>query len=136
MSTGPATEVLRYTAISLASSGTTQQLAAHPGEAAQQLNADTDIIDVSGPDAKSLSVAGRDVATFADNRSVAVDTDDMAYPRGFASFAPGDYRVQAVLDRDGSYNRTGRGAGAPWTPTRWSQAPTRTRLSARRLRKP
>lgn len=80
-------------------------------ERATPANAEADSIDIGGTDPSRLSVAARDVASFRVSRSVTVDTDDLAFPGSFATLAPGAYRVQAVLDRDGSYNRTGRGPG-------------------------
>ncbi len=47
----------------------------------------------------------------APGRAVTIDTQELAFPKGFAAMAPGAYRIQAVLDRDGSYNYGGRGPG-------------------------
>jgi S-formylglutathione hydrolase FrmB len=80
-------------------------------EPATPANASADTIDAGGLDTERLSVAGRDVTTFASGRSVTINTDETAFPTGFSGFPPGDYRVQVVLDPDRSYNRTGRGAG-------------------------
>ena len=60
---------------------------------------------------QAVSIAARDVATFGPERAVSIDTQQTAFPAGFASLPPGDYRVQAVLDRDGDYNYGGRGPG-------------------------
>ena len=59
----------------------------------------------------SVSVAARDVPGFDAARSVMIDTQEEAVPAGFAALAPGIYRVQAVLDRNGDYNFAGRGPG-------------------------
>jgi hypothetical protein len=72
--------------------------------------ADTEI-DSAAFRPRPVSVAARDVASFGSARSVLIDTQEIAYPAGFATLAPGDYRLQAVLDRDGNYNYSGRGAG-------------------------
>jgi enterochelin esterase-like enzyme/uncharacterized protein (DUF2141 family) len=58
-----------------------------------------------------LSVAARDVPSFGAIRSVTIDTLRGAFPKSFATLAPGSYRVQAVLDRNGDYNFAGRGPG-------------------------
>ncbi|MHC9419827.1 alpha/beta hydrolase-fold protein [Sphingomonas citri] len=73
--------------------------------------------DARGGDAVDLErgqhvwVAGRDVAGFGPGRSVTIDRATDAYPASLASLAPGSYRVQAVLDRDGDYNFAGRAPG-------------------------
>lgn len=75
-------------------------------------NAKTDAVDTAefgGKDA--VSVAARDVATFGRDRTATIDTQETAYPAGFAALKPGSYRVQAVLDRDGDYDYGGRGPG-------------------------
>jgi len=59
----------------------------------------------------SVSVAARDVPGFGAGRSVTIDTLTVAVPASFATLAPGTYRVQAVLDRNGDYNFAGRGPG-------------------------
>jgi hypothetical protein len=76
-------------------------------EPATPQNANTDIVDIGG----GVAVAARDIAGFGPARSVALDMRDTAFPRSFAAMAPGEYRVQAVLDRDGSYAYGGRGPG-------------------------
>ncbi|WP_443024274.1 alpha/beta hydrolase [Sphingomonas sp. PR090111-T3T-6A] len=74
-------------------------------------NANADEVDTDATDRNGVSVAGRDVAGFGSGRAVTIDTQDTAFPKGFATLAPGDYRVQAVLDRNGDYNYGGRGPG-------------------------
>jgi uncharacterized protein (DUF2141 family)/alpha-beta hydrolase superfamily lysophospholipase len=61
--------------------------------------------------AGGVSVAARDVARFGAGCSVTIDTLTGAFPKSFARLAPGRYRVQAVLDRNGDYNFAGRGPG-------------------------
>lgn len=73
-------------------------------------NAGADV-DVNDRDGRSVSVTARDVASFGSERSVQVDTEKGAFPAGFGGLPPGEYRVQALLDRDGSYNYGGRGPG-------------------------
>jgi len=80
-------------------------------EPATPANADADAVDVGGPEGPAVSVAARDVAGFGAGRAVTIDTQETAWPGSFASLAPGRYRVQAVLDRDGDYAYGGRGAG-------------------------
>ena len=60
---------------------------------------------------RQVWVAGRDVAGFSGGRSVTIDAATEAFPASLASLAPGSYRVQAVLDRDGDYIFAGRGPG-------------------------
>jgi S-formylglutathione hydrolase FrmB len=71
----------------------------------------SDEVDSSESHPASVAVAGTDVATFGAGRSVSIDLDRVAAPMPFSALPPGDYRVQAVLDRDGDYGRFGRGAG-------------------------
>ncbi|WP_419827750.1 alpha/beta hydrolase [Sphingomonas sp.] len=81
-------------------------------EPATAENAKADAVDTAefgGKDA--VSVAARDVASFGAARSATIDTQETAFPAGFASLKPGDYRVQAVLDRNGDYDYGGRGEG-------------------------
>lgn len=79
-------------------------------EPATAANAVADDVDLGEPEAK-VSVAGRDTSDFGPNRRAVVDTNRSVFPIGFASLPPGDYRVQAVLDRNGDYNYAGRGTG-------------------------
>jgi len=81
-------------------------------EPATAKNADAKDIDTAefGSSA-GVSVAARDVEGFGADRRVLIDTQEIAYPAGFAALAPGAYRVQAVLDRNGDYNYGGRGPG-------------------------
>lgn len=80
-------------------------------EPATPENASADTIDIGDPDNDGVSVAARDVTGFGAERLVTIDAQETAFPRGFASLAPGDYRVQVVLDRDGNYNYAGRAPG-------------------------
>jgi len=72
-------------------------------------NMTSDAVDLER--AGGVSVAARDVPSFGANRSVTIDTLTGAFPKSFATLAPGSYRVQAVLDRNGDYNFAGRGPG-------------------------
>ena len=76
------------------------------GGAADKADVDTSVFDP-----QAVSVAARDVAGFGPDRSIQIDTQEEAFPAGFAALPPGDYRVQAVLDRNGDYNYAGRGPG-------------------------
>lgn len=58
-----------------------------------------------------ISVAGRDISSFGANRFVTIDASTAAFPDSLAALAPGTYRVQAVLDRNGDYNFAGRRPG-------------------------
>ncbi|USU05612.1 alpha/beta hydrolase [Sphingomonadaceae bacterium OTU29LAMAA1] len=79
-------------------------------EPATAENEHTESVDL-GRNAKSVSVTGVDVRDVGTKRSVAVDTSALGYPESFAALPAGTYRVQAVFDRNGDYNYSGRGAG-------------------------
>ena len=55
-------------------------------------------------------VGAREVQNLSTGASVEIDpdADGMAFPTPFASIAPGDYEMQAVLDVDHTYNYSGR----------------------------
>lgn len=74
-------------------------------------NGRSEDIDIYGPDDARIFVAGRDVASFGTDHTVSIDAQESAFPTGISALAPGDYRVQIVLDRDGDYNYGGRGPG-------------------------
>jgi hypothetical protein len=78
-------------------------------EPATPENANVDTVDI-GDAGGTVSVAARDVAGFGPDRTVTIDTQETAFPNG-ATLAPGAYRLQAVLDRNGDYNYGGRGPG-------------------------
>jgi hypothetical protein len=80
-------------------------------EPATSGDANAEAVDIGPPGQDTVSVAARDVAGFGPDRAITIDTQEAAFPKGFAAMAPGDYRVQAVLDRDGDYNYGGRGPG-------------------------
>ncbi|HEY6376782.1 MAG TPA: alpha/beta hydrolase-fold protein [Edaphobacter sp.] len=56
-------------------------------------------------------VGAKEVQSLSAGESLEIDPDaeDMAFPTPFASIAPGDYEMQAVLDVDHTYNYSGRG---------------------------
>ncbi|WP_436804889.1 hypothetical protein [Sphingomonas sp. DT-51] len=58
---------------------------------------------------RQVWVTGRDVSRFGPERAVTIDATTDAVSARLATLAPGSYRVQAVLDRDGDYNFAGRG---------------------------
>ena len=74
-------------------------------------DADKAQVDTSSFDPQAVSVAARDVTSFGADHAVQIDTQETAFPAGFSALPPGDYRVQAVLDRNGDYNYGGRGPG-------------------------
>lgn len=78
---------------------------------ATEQNADAEAVDANHYVPSLVAVAARDVATFGDGNVAVVDTDAFAAPSAFSELAPGDYRIQAALDRNGDYARFGRGAG-------------------------
>jgi hypothetical protein len=62
-------------------------------------------------DTRATAIAGQEVARLEPSDTVALDADVTAFPTAFSQLKPGRYAVQAVLDRDHSYNYTGRGPG-------------------------
>jgi pimeloyl-ACP methyl ester carboxylesterase len=61
-------------------------------------------------------VAAREVSGLKAGTTLAFYPGDQAYPQPIDQLAPGDYWVQAVLDRDHSYAYSGRGAGDVFSP--------------------
>lgn len=59
----------------------------------------------------STAIVARDVSAFAKGATVSVDGETDSFPTPFSALTPGKYAVQVVLDRNGSYNYGGRGAG-------------------------
>src|SRR5580765_8120197 len=62
-------------------------------------------------DTHATAIAAQEVAHLKPGATVALDADVVAFPTPFSKLKPGRYAVQAVLDRDHSYNYTGRGPG-------------------------
>src|SRR5215467_1142276 len=62
-------------------------------------------------DTHATAIAAREVAHLEPGATVELDADVTAFPTPFSQLKPGRYAVQAVLDRDHSYNYTGRGPG-------------------------
>lgn len=80
-------------------------------EPAKPANVAADNVDKQDPGEDGVSVAAHDIAGFGAGRTVTIDTGRAAFPARFAALAPGDYRVQAVLDRNRDYAYGGRGPG-------------------------
>jgi enterochelin esterase-like enzyme len=68
-------------------------------------------VDMDQVDTRAAAIAAQEVARLEPGATVALDADVAAFPTPFSRLEPGRYAVQAVLDRDHSYNYTGRGAG-------------------------
>lgn len=68
-------------------------------------------VDMDQIDTHATAIAAQDVARLEPSATIALDADVTAYPTPFSQLKPGHYAVQAVLDRDHSYNYTGRGPG-------------------------
>src|SRR6478609_10785653 len=68
-------------------------------------------VDMDQIDTHATAIAAQEVARLAPGAKVALDADVTAFPTPFSQLRPGRYAVQAVLDRDHSYNYTGRGPG-------------------------
>lgn len=62
-------------------------------------------------DTHATAIAAQEVAHLDPGATVELDADVTAFPTPFSQLKPGRYAVQAVLDRDHSYNYTGRGPG-------------------------
>jgi len=62
-------------------------------------------------DTHATAIAAQEVARLDPGGTVELDADVTAFPTPFSQLKPGRYAVQAVLDRDHSYNYTGRGPG-------------------------
>jgi hypothetical protein len=62
-------------------------------------------------DTHATAIAAQEVAHLEPRATVELDADVTAFPTPFSQLKPGRYAVQAVLDRDHSYNYTGRGPG-------------------------
>jgi len=68
-------------------------------------------INQSPFDPEPVWVAAKEIQSVEPGSFVAIDTDDIAYPTGFSQVKPGDYRAQAIVDTNHSYNYFGRDAG-------------------------
>ena len=68
-------------------------------------------VDMDQVDTHATAIAAQEVARLAPGATVDVDADISAFPTPFSQLEPGHYAVQAVLDRDHSYNYTARGPG-------------------------
>lgn len=68
-------------------------------------------VDMDQIDTHATAIAAQEVARLAPGATVDLDADISAFPTPFSQLRPGRYAVQAVLDRDHSYNYTGRGPG-------------------------
>src|SRR5436190_7061860 len=62
-------------------------------------------------DTHATAIAAQEVAHLEPGATVGLDADVTAFPTPFSQLKPGRYAVQAVLDRDHSYNYTARAAG-------------------------
>jgi S-formylglutathione hydrolase FrmB len=68
-------------------------------------------VDMDQIDTHATAIAAQEVTHLEPGATVELDADVMAFPTRFSRLKPGRYVVQAVLDRDHSYNYTGRGPG-------------------------
>jgi putative esterase len=68
-------------------------------------------VDIDQIDTHATAVAAQEVARLEPGATIDLDADVTAFPTPFSQLEPGHYAVQAVLDRDQSYNYTGRGPG-------------------------
>ena len=70
---------------------------------------------------KDNFVVAREVGRLEVDVPVGLDSDDKAYPGPMSALPPGDYWVQAVLDRDHDYAYRGRPDGGDLVEVRWDQ---------------
>src|SRR5215467_15613781 len=68
-------------------------------------------VDMDQIDTHATAIAAQEVAHLEPGAMVELDANATAFPTPFSQLKPGRYAVQAVLDRDHSYNYTGRGPG-------------------------
>lgn len=68
-------------------------------------------VDIDQIDTHATAVAAQDTARLEPGAMIELDADVVAFPTPFSQLKPGHYAVQAVLDRDHSYNYTGRSSG-------------------------
>src|ERR1043165_5901892 len=68
-------------------------------------------VDMDQIDTHATAIAAQEVARLVPGATMALDADVSAFPTPFSQLTPGHYAVQAVLDRDHSYNYTSRCAG-------------------------
>ena len=68
-------------------------------------------VDMDQIDTHATAIAAREIARLAPGATVDLDADVTAFPTPFSKLQAGRYAVQAVLDRDHSYNYTARGPG-------------------------
>lgn len=68
-------------------------------------------VDRDQIDTHATAIAAQEVAHLEPGATVELDADVTAFPTPFSQLKPGHYAVQSVLDRDHSYNYTGRGPG-------------------------
>jgi hypothetical protein len=73
-------------------------------------------VDAGEFNPRETAIAAEEVHDLAPGQAVALDADLIAFPQPFSKLAPGRYAVQAVLDRDHSYNYGGRGPGDLLSP--------------------
>jgi S-formylglutathione hydrolase FrmB len=78
---------------------------ANPGEKTP------DSVDANPFAATPTAVAARDVRSLSQGQVATVDADTDSVPDAWSKLPPGRYHLQAVLDVDGNYNYSGRGAG-------------------------
>jgi S-formylglutathione hydrolase FrmB len=57
------------------------------------------------------TIAARDVTDLRPTEAATIDAETDAFPAPLSKLAPGQYRIQAVLDRNRDYAYSGRGAG-------------------------
>ena len=74
-------------------------------------NGVVEVVDADAWHPNRAAVAAREIYRLDPGQSVEIDTDALAFPLSFSKLPPGDYVLQAVLDRDHNYNYSGRDTG-------------------------
>ena len=69
----------------------------------------SDRVDTNEFRPTDTAIAAREVEVLQPGATATVDGETDTFPAAFSALPPGTYRFQAVLDRDHSYNYTGRG---------------------------
>ena len=83
---------------------------ADPRAKASQPKAD-DAVDFNPFAPTGATIAAREVTDLRPSRTASVDVETDAFPAPLSTLPPGQYRIQAVLDRNHDYAYNGRGAG-------------------------
>ncbi|MES3024661.1 MAG: alpha/beta hydrolase-fold protein [Pseudomonadota bacterium] len=68
-------------------------------------------VDANPFEATATTVTARELSLLNPGQSVAINGDEIVFPKPYSQLPPGDYYVQAVLDVNHNYGYLGRSAG-------------------------